>query len=174
MNIALTGPRASGKTTIGQALARRRGMRFVDLDEMVKAQFEEDTVREIWARHGETAWRAAELSSLRSVVGMDGQVIALGGGAPMIDAARNVLTEADRMVIIYLKCSVGELERRLKAVTGDRPSLTGADPADEVATVLAVREPVYEALAHTVVEMDGLTEEQALERVDRVADARGA
>ena len=164
MNTLLIGPRGCGKTVIGRRLAAARGLGFVDLDDRVLARFLESSVREIWAAHGEPAWRAAEIELLREALGRDDQVLALGGGTPIIDHARRLIQieqQAGRASVIYLKCNVRELARRLRHAPGDRPSLTGADPAEEIADVLAQREPEYESLADVIFEV-GDRDEQAV------------
>jgi shikimate kinase len=153
MNILLIGPRGCGKTTVGRLLAERCGRRFVDLDDRVLARFAEDSVHEVWASHGEAVWRAGEAAAVSEVLDADDQVVALGGGVPMIDAAR-VRIEAGRSAghirVVYLKCSADELARRLRAAPGDRPSLTGSGVVDEIAAVLRQRQATYEALADVI------------------------
>ena len=73
----------------------------------------------------------------------------------MIESARAIIDEArrsGRARVVYLACRVDELQRRLGGEPGDRPSLTGGDPVDEMATVLAEREPVYRQVADVVLE----------------------
>ncbi len=150
VNILLMGLRGSGKSAVGRLLAKRLNRPFVDLDDRVLATFDEPTVTAVWSVHGEPAWRAAEARVLGELLGESVGVIALGGGTPMIDAVRAELESvraSGTATIIYLRCDAAELKRRLEARTGDRPSLTGADPAAETATVLQTREPVYRLLA---------------------------
>ncbi len=149
MNILLMGLRGSGKSAVGRLLAERLDRPFVDLDERVLATFEEPTVTAVWSVHGEPAWRAAEARVLGELLGQSIGVIALGGGTPMVEGARcdlEAARESGNARIIYLRCDVSELQRRLAAQT-DRPSLTGADPVHETANVLQTREPVYRRLA---------------------------
>jgi shikimate kinase len=154
MNVLLIGPRATGKTTIARLLAPRLHAPCIDMDDLVLARFAESSVQAVWRVHGEHAWRDAETETLRELLKSGNQVIALGGGVPMIEAARTLITkhqQARDIVVIYLACDANELARRLDASTGDRPSLTGSHPADEVAAVLARREPTYLALADHIV-----------------------
>ena len=144
------GLRGSGKSAVGRLLAKQLNRPFVDLDARVLATFDEPTVTAVWSVHGEPAWRAAETSVLGALLGQSAGVIALGGGTPMIDAARCDI-EAARVsgtaTVIYLRCDAAELQRRLAAQTGDRPSLTGADAVQETTIVMQTREPIYRRLA---------------------------
>ena len=166
MNTFLIGPRGCGKSTIGRALSRRLGRPFVELDERVLAAFPEGSVREVWSVHGEGAWREAEIAALVATLAADDQVVALGGGMPMIQAARQRIEaerKAGRARVIYLRCSTEVLVRRLAAAPGDRPGLTGADLLEEVATILAEREPTYRDLADLEYDAGGGS-------ADRIAD----
>ena len=118
MNLLLMGLRGSGKTTVGHLLARLLSCPFVDLDERVLGTFAESTVTDVWATHGEAAWRAAEARELQDLLAdADATtVIALGGGTAMVDAARDALQrarEAGTARVVYLRCEPAVLERRL-------------------------------------------------------------
>jgi shikimate kinase len=106
---------ASGKTTIGQILAERLGMRFVDLDETI-AERAGMTVGEIFARLGEPAFRKMEREALADLP--EGAVVALGAGA----------TPPPGAMVICLEASLDETVRRL-AWGPVRPLLQGAPDA---------------------------------------------
>ena len=169
MNVLLIGLRGSGKSTIGCELAGRLNRPFVDLDERVLATFAEASVSEVWSAHGEAAWREAEASSLEAVLRGADQVIALGGGTPMIADARRRIESCQRAGearVVYLQCDVRELARRLTRDVGDRPSLTGEDPIDEIRTVLEARETTYQELADFVCDVTDATPEVAAESIE--------
>ncbi|MHC4416103.1 MAG: shikimate kinase [Planctomycetota bacterium] len=165
MNTLLIGLRGCGKTTVGRVLAARLRRPFIDLDEVVLASFSEPTVHAVWSVHGEPAWRAAEVRILVDHLRADGQVLALGGGTPMITAARQRMEaeqRAGRVRVVYLRCAANELARRLTRQPGDRPPLTGSDPVAEISPVLAAREPTYRRLADLELDVtDTLPEETA-------------
>ncbi len=166
MNILLMGLRGSGKTTVGRMLAETLGRRFVDLDQSVLESFSAATVHDVWSSRGEPAWRAAEARVLETILHNDGLVVALGGGTPMIGAARRVIEAEqlrERAAVIYLRCTVAELARRLTGETADRPSLTGRDPVEEIGDVLAAREPTFRRLADLERDVTGVTPEQIVE-----------
>jgi len=165
-HIVLMGMRASGKTTIGRLVADRMQRRFVDLDDRTRLRFSESSVQAIWIKHGEAAWRAAETEALRDVLAEPPCVLALGGGTPMIPAARAMLEQArkDRAItVVYLRCSAEALQQRLAKQAGDRASLTGRGVVEEVPDVLASREAAYLALADAQIDSGVLSVEHAIE-----------
>jgi shikimate kinase len=163
-HILLIGARASGKSTIGQMLARDLGRPFVELDTETLREFQQPTIAQAWAVHGEQRWREAEHAALARVLGRkpsEPLVLALGGGTPLIPDARHLLAQArldGSAMILYLRCSVAVLKQRLIASarqTGEaRPPILGHDSVEEVNAIVAAREPAYLALASDVVDAD--------------------
>ncbi len=174
MNVILIGLRGSGKTEVGRRLAARLGRKFVDLDDRVLATFEEASVREVWATHGESAWRVAEGRVVGEILAATNQVIALGGGTPMVPDARDRIESGRRdgsARVFYLSCDVRELARRLAGDAGDRPSLTGADPSQEVDAVLVRRDGTFRALADHVLDVTGTTPDEIAESLLKSLEA---
>jgi len=174
MNLLLIGPRASGKTTIGRLLAERLRMKFIDLDQAALAKLGRSSVQSVWKTLGESAWREAEFLSLSEALHGDHQVLALGGGTPMIPQARQIIEHArDRRVItaIYLECSVATLVQRLIENPGDRPSLIATDLASEVEPILRDREPVYRQLADLVWPADRASPSEIADALTKALEA---
>ena len=89
--VYLIGFMAAGKTTVARALAKRLDWRAVDIDELVE-QREHETVADIFAKHGEPYFRAAERAVLLEQIGPRHVVVATGGGTfadPLNRAAIN-------------------------------------------------------------------------------------
>ncbi len=172
MHVLLMGLRGSGKTTVGGLLAERLGCPFIDLDQRVLATFAESTVTAVWATHGEDAWRAAEATTLDELLATTSpDVIAMGGGTPMIESVSAALATArtaGTATVVYLRCTARELQRRLAGETDDRPSLTGADPAIESEAVLATREPVYRTLADHEYDVTTTTPQDAADSLQQL------
>jgi len=174
MNILLIGLRGAGKTTVGREVARRRSMTFIDLDERALKRLGAKTVAEAWAEHGRVAFRRAEADALLEALENDNQVIALGGGAPTAPGAAETMKRAreeGNAKIIYLRPPVEKLQQRVRSSTKDadpnRPSLTGADPVEEMAQVFAERDPLYRELADLIIE-DADTVEDAAKRAEEL------
>ena len=76
MNIVLLGYRGSGKTSIGKKLASELWKDFVDLDDATRARFNNQTIADIWAEHGEAAFRAAEADAANTPDALRGRIFA--------------------------------------------------------------------------------------------------
>ncbi|MBR9980636.1 MAG: shikimate kinase, partial [Desulfatitalea sp.] len=148
MNIYLIGYRCTGKTTLGQALARRLDRPFVDTDDAIVADSGQ-TISEMVAQHGWADFRARECKQIESLARRAGLVIATGGGV-VLDPDNVAAMRVDGTVV-WLRCRPETIARRMRADTRSdamRPSLTGGPLHDEIETTLAVREPLYRQAMH--------------------------
>ncbi len=148
-NVVLIGFMGTGKTTVGRILAEKLGRPFVDLDEVIVQQAGR-SVPEIFAADGERGFRARECEALKRTLAGEGQVLAVGGGAPM--AADNWRMLRDRNSVIALVANPDTLRQRLKDGAG-RPMLEGGVEA-ALTTLLPPRMARYEQ-ADLVVPIDG-------------------
>ena len=146
--IYLIGPRASGKTTLGRALAEKLARPFVDLDAFFVRQHGE-SIADFVTREGWDAFRQAETDVLATVAATPGQVVATGGGVVLREENRRLLAQG---LVFYLQLTPERLAERLRADPNEaqRPSLTGQGLMEEIAAVLSEREPLYRCLAHAV------------------------
>ncbi len=157
--IYLTGPMASGKSTVGPLLADALGTRFVDLDWLVEARAGR-TVAELFAVAGERAFRVAEAGALDETTRGEPAVVATGGGT--LATAANLRTARSAGAVVWLRVSPVVLVSRLERSRTVRPLLAAADGhplAGEalrmrVRSLLDAREPFY-AQADVVVDADG-------------------
>lgn len=147
-NIFLVGLMGSGKTTIGRALARRLGLRFVDADHEIEARTGA-TIPLIFEIEGEASFRQREADVIRDLTGQQGIVLATGGGAVLNEQSRRYLRE--RGTVIYLRASVNSLVQRTSH-DRNRPLLQTADPKAKFEALARERGPLYEEVAHVIIE----------------------
>jgi len=170
--IALVGLRASGKTTLGRALAKRLGARFVDLDDHVLAlhgrlggEPAPTSVGELFSALGPEGFRAREWASLRAILEGPAEagaklVLSTGGGVVETAACRDLLGKTR---CLWLRVPEAELGRRMAEDATLRPPLTpGMDPVDEISAVAARRESWYREVAWREVDLAGLDADGAL------------
>lgn len=152
--IFLIGPRGSGKTTVGRLLAKHLGLPFQDTDRLARERAGR-SIAELVEKEGWPAFRALEAACLADAAGTaQDVVIATGGGAVLAPENRERMRKAGR--VFYLQVPLDTLAQRLERnlSAGSRPSLTGRDPVEELAAVVAEREPLYRETAHHVVAAD--------------------
>ena len=170
-NIILVGFMASGKTSVGRALAESLsgvaalgcagGWTLVDADDVIVARAGKP-IHRIFSEDGEPAFRELESRVIADLCARERQVIASGGGSFVDPQNRNVMLSGGQ--VFYLSASPGEILRRVREEDAGgpiRPLLAVEDPEARIAELLAQRSPAY-AQAHHTVETDGLT-------ADRVA-----
>jgi shikimate kinase len=119
MRILLTGFMGSGKSTVGRLLAARLDVPFVDLDEDVERRAGM-TVREIFERHGEAAFRQMESEALRAIVDVPAVVVALGGGTMAFEGNFRMIQASG--LSVWLNPPFATIVRRVGALgKRDRP-----------------------------------------------------
>ncbi|MEE4218761.1 MAG: shikimate kinase AroK [Xanthomonadales bacterium] len=142
-NIYLIGPMGSGKTTIGQRLAARLGLRFLDCDQEIEAQTGA-SVTLIFDVEGEEGFRARETRMLQELTAQPGVLIATGGGAILREENRKILRETG--LVVYMRTSVQQQLRRLGR-DKSRPLLQTPDRRDRLTRLAEQRNPLYREIA---------------------------
>lgn len=112
-NIVLIGMPASGKTTVGKALAESLGRSFFDSDEEIVKR-EGTAVSEIFAVKGEEYFRKCESEVIKELSALQSSVIATGGGAVLNPRNTDLLKENGK--IFFLDRNLDDI-----AATPDRP-----------------------------------------------------
>lgn len=148
--LALVGLMGAGKTTVGRRLAQALGRPFVDADAEIAAAASR-SVEEIFAEHGECAFRRGERQVIARLLAGPPHVLATGGGAFMDARTRALLKE--RAISIWLKAPLDVLMKRVMR-RNDRPLLQESDPRAVMERLMLERYPVY-AEADIVVETGG-------------------
>ena len=155
-NIILVGFMASGKTSVGRAVAERTGWTLVDADDVIVARAGKP-IHRIFAEDGEPAFRELESRVIADLCAGERQVIASGGGSFVNERNRDAMLAGG--MVFYLSASPAEILRRVRAEDASgpiRPLLAVDDPEARIAELLAQRAPAY-AQAHHTVETDALT-----------------
>lgn len=154
MIITLTGYRGTGKSSVAPALAAALGWNWIDADLELERRAGR-TIQEIFATDGEPEFRRLERETIVDLLQRNRLVLATGGGAIM-----NPQTRADVIAagpVIWLKAQVETIAARLQSdarTLAQRPSLTGQPVLEEIAALLAVREPLYRQAASLIIETD--------------------
>ncbi len=95
-NIVIIGMPGSGKSTVGQELAKLTGREAVDVDEMI-VKAAGMSIPEIFASQGEAAFRAMEREQTAIAGAMTGKIILTGGGVVKDDRNLDPLRQNGRI-----------------------------------------------------------------------------
>lgn len=150
-NVSLIGFMGSGKTTVGRALAERRGWKFVDTDAVV-VRIAGCDIPALFRERGETAFRDIETQAVLGIGAGERQVIATGGGVVL--RPENVAALRDAGLVIWLTARPDVVVARTKRRAAERPLLAGHedDPLARVLSLLGQRGPLYQSAAHLIVD----------------------
>lgn len=167
--IALVGLRGAGKSSVGDAVAQRLGVPFVELDELIvrEAQMTLSTIFEI---HGERYYRRVEREVLRRLLDEGAPMVIATGGSLVTDPETWGLLR-NRARTVWLKAEPAEHWSRVVLQGDVRPMRDRPRAMNELKALLAARAPLYE-LADEVVDTSGKRATAVVERV--VAYARAA
>ncbi len=122
MNIYLIGYKCSGKTTLGRELATKLGRNYIDLDDVMEANFQL-SIPNLYISMGELQFRRLERKTFLDLKHDNNYVLATGGGFPCWFNNINILLK--KGIVIYLKASEEILYQRMKHVSKLRPILNG-------------------------------------------------
>jgi shikimate kinase len=165
--VVLVGPPGAGKSMIGRRLARELGVELYDTDVGIEREAGR-TIAEIFGQDGEAEFRKIEERVVRRAILAERGVVALGGGAVLSRATRNLLRNR---TVVYLEISIGE---GLKRTGGSdaRPLLNGADPAAKYRELMRRRRPLYREVATIRVRTDGRSPARVVQAIISKLEAR--
>lgn len=160
--IVLTGFMGAGKSTTGGLLADALGWRFADSDDLIEARAGR-TIAQIFAEHGEAAFRLLEADAIRGHASSENLVLALGGGAIEYEATRNLLNELSGTRVVFLDAPLDVMVARCLAQPGaaERPVLADRE---RLLQRFVDRLPHYRR-AHLIVATAGLAPQAVVERI---------
>ncbi|BBK34491.1 shikimate kinase [Allostella humosa] len=152
--LVLVGLMGAGKTSVGRRIAQRLGLNFIDADAEIETAAG-CTIAEIFARHGEAAFRDGERRVIARLLEEPVHILATGGGAFMDPATRDCIHQ--RGLSLWLRAELDVLVRRVARRT-HRPLLNQGDPKEILTRLMTIRHPVYAEADIIVDSLDAPTE----------------
>ena len=143
---------ASGKSAVGNILANKLGMQFVDLDDFIE-QNEQLSIAKIFELKGEIYFRKKEAEHLLELLNFESNaIISLGGGTPCYGNNMEIIEQNTKS--FYLNASIQTIFDRLKTETSQRPLVAtiGKENLKEyIAKHLFERTVFYKRAQHTII-----------------------
>ncbi len=152
---------AAGKSTIGKRLARKLGVKFYDIDDVVVEQH--GPISDIFYAQGEAQFRRYEFEAIQHIL-QDQQpgVIALGGGAVTHDDTLRLIKK--RTYRIFVKVAPEQILGRLRRSKRVRPLIGPTPTLSKIKDLYAKRMPRY-SHADFVIEAQELSTTQIVEQI---------
>lgn len=149
-NIFLIGSMGAGKSTLGRLLASALKRPFYDSDKVIEERCGA-SIPWIFDLEGEEGFREREIQAIEDLTQLKGIILSTGGGSVIKPENRQCLKE--RGVVVFLRTTV---EQQLLRTSKDRsrPLLQTEDPRKKLEELKAIRDPLYLATAHIVVDTD--------------------
>lgn len=121
MKIILTGPKGSGKSTIGKMAAARLNVAYIEIDDVIEDLFAEKTgTRKICSvicnEMGESVFRDYEKKAIEKIANDDWGIICTGGSTMIYPELRNILRQNSVIVLLY-----ASLDTLLKRFLNSKP-----------------------------------------------------
>ena len=167
--VLLVGFMGSGKTLVGQALARRLGWAFRDFDQEVRFRVGLP-IPEIFRQHGEAHFREMERVVGAELLKEEQVVLATGGGWPADIGRVDALPPGT--FTVWLKVTPEEAIRRAREEGPTRPLLAVPDPVERARELLRDRERFYEK-AELALDSVGRTPEELVREIEAVMISTG-
>ncbi|SMO49312.1 shikimate kinase [Melghirimyces algeriensis] len=160
-HLIIIGFMGTGKSSVGQVLAKRIGRTWIDTDLEVERKVNK-SISELFEENGEACFRLWEKHVLIEALAERPAVITTGGG--IVLDQDNVKQITDSGWVVALDASVDELIKRLKANTS-RPLLSG-DVRERVTQLKKKRQGAYD-FADFHLDTSGLTPDEVSDRILR-------
>lgn len=166
-NIILVGFMGAGKSTVAAELVGCGKYHLFDID----AEIERRSglkIQEIFRQHGESTFRDWESSVLSELLGLEGLVVATGGGILGRPENRELIRSIGQ--VVYLRTSFSMLQSRLK-VSSHRPLVKDQPDWTALEALLLSRIPFYETADLIIDTCNKNPNEIAIEILHRLAEA---
>ena len=162
--LVLVGPPASGKSTVGTALAQTLAVPFRDTDSDIET-VAGCSVADLFVTEGEPHFRALEEKAVARALAEHDGVLALGGGAVTSATSRELLVSyaRDGGTVVWLDVDLASAAKRV-GLSRDRPIL-GVNPRAMLRHMLETRAPLYGEVASLAVPTGGRAPEDVVAEI---------
>ena len=146
--IALLGVRGAGKSAVGEALAKKLGVAFVELDQRIEVA-SGLPLGEVFALHGEAYYRRLEREVLTQLLA-DPQPMVLATGGSIVNDPTNYALLRSRCRTVWLRARAEDHWNRVVAQGDQRPMAENPHAFAELRALLTAREKLYARAEHVV------------------------
>ena len=166
-NIIITGFMGSGKSIVVEELARKLGMEFIDMDQIIEEQGM--SISDIFSRYGEKYFREQENKLVKELSQKENMVIATGGGTLLSADNAKILSKKGEIICLYADPKV--LYNRVKR-KNNRPLLRGENLLDRIKQLVEERKKIYDNIKLKIDTSD-LNIQEVVDRIIDILKKKG-
>lgn len=167
MNLTLIGMSGAGKSFIGERVAERLGLDFLDVDTAIE-EMQGKPLFEILSALGDEEFVRSEAKAAVELIGAkDNLLISTGGSIVYSPDAMAYLRAISK--VVYLRVSFPTIEKRV-ADSADRVSRIVGLGKKTLRELFDERAPLYEKYAHHIIDLEPLDLEQSVQAVAMLAE----
>jgi len=138
--IFVSGFKHVGKTTLGQLLAKKLNLQFLDLDAILENTFKM-SIRDIYQRQGLSIFRQNELECLQKLETSKAQVVSLGGGT--LDYPESCEFIKNSAAVFVLEAPFEILYKRIMEKSPSFALLSPDDPRKSLEDLFEKRSTIF-------------------------------
>jgi XRE family aerobic/anaerobic benzoate catabolism transcriptional regulator len=146
--IALLGVRGAGKSAVGAALARKLGLRFIEVDQEIE-EAAGLPLGDVFTLHGEAYYRRVEREVLTRLLAEHVPMVLATGGSIVNDPTNYALLKS-RARTIWLRATPEDHWNRVVAQGDQRPMAENPHAFEELRALLAARSKLYARADRTI------------------------
>ncbi|MEO8706970.1 MAG: shikimate kinase [Kofleriaceae bacterium] len=146
--IALLGVRGAGKSSVGEALAKKLVVAFIELDQRIEVAAGLP-LGEVFALHGEAYYRRIEREVLTQLLAEKTPFVLATGGSIVNDPTNYALLRS-RCETVWLRATPEDHWNRVVAQGDQRPMAENPHAFAELRALLVAREKLYARADHAI------------------------
>ena len=150
-SIILCGFMGAGKSSVGEELANRHNLRFIETDEYIE-KMQNMTIKEIFEKYGEDYFRDLENKVCMEISNSENCIVSTGGGLMTYKRNSDLLKDN---VVIFLDSSFEKICERLKN-DNTRPLFQNLENAKKL---YDKRKSIYKDVSNFTIDADGTIDE---------------
>jgi len=166
MNLILIGFMGAGKSSVGEKLAEKLGMYFIEMDDLILELSARKTINEIFQKEGELSFRQMEVTISEDLDLTDNAVIATGGGIVLNKINLDFLKKNG--IVVFLDTSFEIIEKRL---SNDNTRPLFKDKNNTI-NLYELRLPLYKYYADILVKTDNKSIEEVVNEIILLASLK--
>ena len=159
-NIYLIGFMGTGKTVVGEILAKKMDKEFIEMDAVIEDKQGLEIV-DIFSQQGEDYFRSLEKVLLGELSEREDLVVSCGGG--LVCDQENLKLLKETGVVFALTASVSTIYQRTKKYS-HRPILNVDNPQEKIKQLITKRASCY-AQAQYSIDTDNLFPEEVVDKI---------